>query len=184
MLGNLEESCIIVMDNVTYHSTLTEEYPKANTRKVDVQKWLQNKSMDFNETLSELREKFKLTMPKENKYKLDEITLQMGHEVVRLPPYHCQYNPIELIWAKVKGKVAENNNTYKMYVFNADVEVLVNSALDAVTTEDWIKCGEHCNKVQENNLMKEGLRDKILEPIIITINPDDSSNDDEDDINN
>jgi len=42
MLGNLEEPCIIVMDNATYHSTLTEEYPKANTRKTDVQKWLQD----------------------------------------------------------------------------------------------------------------------------------------------
>lgn len=52
----------------------------------------------------------------------------MGHEVVRLPPYHCQYNPIELIWAHVKSKVAEKNNTFKM----ADIEMLVNNALDAV----------------------------------------------------
>lgn len=40
----------------------------------------------------------------------------MGHKVVRLPPYYCQYNLIELIWAKVKGEgeVAEKNNTFKM----------------------------------------------------------------------
>ncbi|KAF0748982.1 DDE 3 domain-containing protein [Aphis craccivora] len=156
MLGNLEEPCVIVMDNTTYHSTLTEEYPK---------------------TLSELREKVKLTMPKEKKYKSDEIALQMGHEVVKLPPYHCQYNPIELIWAQVKGKVDENNNTFKM----ADIEVLVNSALDAVTAEDWAKCGDHCDKIQEDNLVKEGLRDDILEPIIMTINLDDSSTDEYDD---
>ncbi|KAL4119462.1 hypothetical protein QTP88_012269 [Uroleucon formosanum] len=31
----------------------------------------------------------------------------MGHEMVRLPPYHCQYNPIELIWAQVKSEVAK-----------------------------------------------------------------------------
>lgn len=40
MLGDLEETCIIVMDNATYHSTLIEEYPKANTQKADVQQWL------------------------------------------------------------------------------------------------------------------------------------------------
>jgi len=179
MLDNLEEPCIIVMDNATYHSTLTEEYRKANTRKADVQKWLQDKSVDFSpvETLSELREKVKLTMPKEKKYKLDEIALQMGHEVVRLPLYHCQYNPIELIWVQVKGKVVEKNNTFKM----ADIEVLVNSALDAVTIEDWAKCGDHCNKIQEDDLVKEGLRDEILEPIIMTINSDDSSTDEDDD---
>jgi len=63
---------------------------------------------------------------------LDEIALQMGHEVVRLPPYHCQYNPIESIWEQVKGKVAEKNNNFKM----EDVKVLVNSVLDVITTED------------------------------------------------
>jgi len=108
---------------------------------------------------------------------LDEIALQMSHEMVRFPPYYCQYNPIELIWAQVKGKVAEKNNTFKM----ADVEVLVNSALDAVTPEHWAKCGEHCDKIQEDDLIKESLRDDILEPIIITINSDDSSTDEEDD---
>ncbi|KAF0716062.1 DDE 3 domain-containing protein, partial [Aphis craccivora] len=48
------------------------------------------------------------------KYKHDEIAVQMGHEVVILPPYHCQYNPIELSWAQVKGEVAKKNSTFKM----------------------------------------------------------------------
>lgn len=65
----------------------------------------------------------------------------------------------------------------------ADIEVLVNNALDAVTTEEWAKCGKHCNKIQEDDLLKEVLRDKTLEPIIITINPDDSSIDENDIIN-
>ncbi|KAL4104081.1 hypothetical protein QTP88_019394 [Uroleucon formosanum] len=67
MLGNLEEPCIIVMDNASYHSMLAEDYPKSNTRKAEVQKWLQEKSIPFSpeETLSELREKVKLSMPKE-----------------------------------------------------------------------------------------------------------------------
>lgn len=179
MLGHLEEPCIIVMDNASYHSMLAEDYPKANTRKADVQKWLEKKSVNFSplETLSELREKVKLTMPKEKIYKLDEIALEMGHEVVRLPPYHCQYNPIELIWAQVKGEVAEKNHTFKM----ADVEVLVNNALNAVTEDVWAKCGEHCNKIQEDDFAKEGLRDEILEPIILTINPDENSSDEDDD---
>lgn len=55
----------------------------------------------------------------------------MGHEVVRLPPYHCQYNPIELIWAQVKGKVAKNNTTFKF----DDFEKLLNDALDSVTVD-------------------------------------------------
>lgn len=177
MLANLEEPCVVVMDNASYHSVLAEDYPRANTRKAEVQKWLEKKCIPYSpvETLCELREKVKMAIPKEKKYKLDEVALQMGHEVVRLPPYHCQYNPIELIWAQVKGEVAKKNSTFKM----ADVEVLVNNALDAITKEAWAKCGEHCNKLQDEDFVKEGLRDEILEPIILTINPDDSSTDED-----
>jgi len=38
------------------------------------------------EILCELREKVKMAIPREEKYKLDEVAVQMGHEVVRLPP--------------------------------------------------------------------------------------------------
>jgi len=129
------------------------------------------------ETVSELRERIKLLIPHEKKYELDEIALSMGHEVIRLPPYHCQYNPIELIWAQVKGKVAEQNTSFKM----ADVEQLVHNALDSITTDDWKRCVLHCNKLQDDDFIKEGLRDEILEPIIMTINPDDSSESEDDD---
>ncbi|GBP00310.1 hypothetical protein EVAR_102320_1 [Eumeta japonica] len=37
-------------------------------------------------------------------YALDEMAKEKGHQVLRLPPYHCQYNAIELIWAQIKGK--------------------------------------------------------------------------------
>jgi len=100
----------------------------------------------------------------------------MGHEVVRLPPYHCQYNPIELIWAQVKGEVAMKNTTFKI----DDVEKLLNEALDNVSVDNWKKCTEHCHKLQDDDFIKEGLRDEILAPIILTINPDDSSDSDSD----
>ena len=32
-----------------------------------------------------------------------------GHEVLRLPPYHCDLNAIELIWANEKNFVAREN---------------------------------------------------------------------------
>jgi transposase len=135
MMKRLEEPSIIVMDNVSYHSTTSENYPKSNTKKFDVQQWLTNKGIDFSplETLCELRERVKYVTPREKNYELDEIALQMGHSVVRLPPYHCQYNPIELIWAQIKNKVAELNTTFKI----VDVEKLVNEVIDSVTVKDW-----------------------------------------------
>ncbi|KAL4153955.1 hypothetical protein QTP88_001788 [Uroleucon formosanum] len=159
MLNHLEEPSVIVMDNASYHSRLKDNFPKSNSRKAVVEEWLKNKNIEFSplERLSELRERVKKLIPMYKRYELDEIALEMGHEVIRLPPYHCQYNPIELIWAKVKGEVAKNNNTFKM----ADVEKLAHAAMDAVTQEDWKKCVAHAEKIQNEDNEKEILRDFI-----------------------
>lgn len=52
-----------------------------------------------------------------------------------------------------------------------------------MTIENWAKCGEHRNKIQEDDLAKEDLRNKILGANIIKINSDDSSTDEDDDDN-
>jgi hypothetical protein len=49
--------------------------------------------------------------------------------VVRLPPYYCHYNPTEVIWAQVKGYVAEKGMTFKI----ADTKKLMHEAIDRVT---------------------------------------------------
>lgn len=94
----------------------------------------------------------------------------MGHEVLRLPPYHCQYNPIELIWVQVKNQVAKNNSTFEM----VDIERLTHEALDSVTQDDWEKCVRHAEKLQDQDYEMEITRDSVLEPIIMTLVPDDS----------
>jgi hypothetical protein len=45
--------------------------------------------------------------------------------ILRTPVRHCELNPIELIWAQVKGFVAENNTTFRL----KDVEKLVYGGL-------------------------------------------------------
>ena len=183
MLKNLEEPSLVVLDNAPYHSTLIENFPKSNARKADVQDWLTKKNIKFSplETLAELRMRVKALIPFDKKYEIDELALTMGHEVLRLPPYHCQYNPIELIWAQVKNQVAKNNKTFKM----VDIERLTHEAIDSVTQHDWEKCVRHAETLQNEDYEKEILRDSVLEPIIMTLLPDDSdweSSDDDENI--
>jgi len=177
MLQSLEEACVIVMDNAVYHSMLVDNFPKSNARKSDIQEWLTKKNINYSslETVAELCERVKLLLPTQKKYELDELALKMGHEVVRLPPYHCQYNPIEMIWAQVKRQVATKNTTFKI----ADVEKLMHEAIDSVTKEDWINCVRHTEKIQEEDYKKEIHREVILEPIILTILPGESSTDED-----
>ena len=62
---------------------------------------------------SKLYELVKKNKP-EPQYVCDRMALEQGFVVVRLPPYHCIFNPIELIWAWINGKVAKENETFKI----------------------------------------------------------------------
>ncbi|XP_063537531.1 uncharacterized protein LOC134746889 [Cydia strobilella] len=44
-----------------------------------------------------------------NKPQIKEWLTQHGHEVLRLPSYHCYLNPIELIWSQAERKIAKKN---------------------------------------------------------------------------
>ena len=47
-------------------------------------------------------------------YVIYEIAKAAGHEVVHLPTYHCELNPIEMAWAQVKGYIKVHNTTFTL----------------------------------------------------------------------
>jgi hypothetical protein len=40
-------------------------------------------------------------------YKLDKPANESGHQVIQLHPYHCQDNPIELMWAQMEWDITK-----------------------------------------------------------------------------
>ena len=71
------------------------------------------------------------SLANDKNYTVDRIATENGHKTLRLPPYYCQYNSIELIWAKVKKFVADRN-PFKM----SDLEELAKGAIAKVMPED------------------------------------------------
>jgi transposase len=132
-INYLEEGSIIVVDNASYHSAILNKAPSTTSRKSEIVDWLKKKNItvDPTETRAELLQRVQLLKTRKI-YELDKITNERGHQVIRLPPYHCQYNPIELIWAQVKREVADRNKTCKL----ADVERIMSDAVDRITVED------------------------------------------------
>lgn len=53
----------------------------------------------------------------EKRYLLEKITKEMRGDRVQLlwlPVAHCEFNPIELIWARVKDEVTKRNTTFNI----------------------------------------------------------------------
>ena len=111
LLCNVPCNSLIVMDNASYHSRRIEKVPTSNSKKGDMQDWLTSHGIEYPERAlkRELLSLIKLSNAKP-KYVIDEMAKAAGHEVVRIPPYHCELNPIELCWSQVKGYIKEHNN--------------------------------------------------------------------------
>jgi hypothetical protein len=72
------------------------------------------------------------------KHQIDDLIAEYGHKVLRLPAYHCELNPIEIIWSQIKQRVQVQNNTFKM----KNVFALIKQSMEEVTaaprnTECW-----------------------------------------------
>ena len=87
-------------------------------------------------------------------------------EVLRLPTKHCEYNPIELVWAKVKRHVANNNTTA---LSPTALMELIRTAFGTVTPEFCKKLVEHCKEVMDSAMNAENLIDVEVRPVIIDL---------------
>ena len=174
-LPYIEPHSIIIMDNASIHSIIVDKAPSSNTKKADIMSWLSNKNIPHtsSQTRAELLQLVKQFKPIRNTYEIDNIASEHGHRVVRLPPYHCHYNPIELIWSQVKGYVAERNSTFKI----ADVEKLTHEAINSITTAAWKDCVKHAEKLQQDDFEREFIIDSVIEPVIINLRDSDSDDD-------
>ena len=85
-------------------------------KKPVLQNYLTQHSIPFSttDTKKVLYEKIKQQKKTPVVYKTDTIANLHGHEVLRTPVRHCELNPIELIWAQVKGFVAKNSTTFRL----------------------------------------------------------------------
>ncbi|XP_050504984.1 uncharacterized protein LOC126883468 [Diabrotica virgifera virgifera] len=172
ILQKLPKNAVIVMDNAAYHSRKLEKIPTTSSKKKDMQEWLKVKNIPFNLEMvrSELLHLIRLNKNEYNMYVTDEMAKENGQIVLRLPPYHCELNPIEKIWAQVKNEVALKNTTYKL----KEVKNLLLQALDNVTPTHWQNCVKHILKVEEKMCKLDGIMDSVIEPLIISIGNDDS----------
>ena len=119
LLPNLQSNSLIVMDNAPYHSRKLKPVSTMSSTKQQMQDWLTAKGIVFPEC-SLKRELLQLIVASSPtpKYAVDEMAKAAGHEIVRLPPYHWELNPIELAWSQVKRYIKENNKLFTLTAVN------------------------------------------------------------------
>ena len=78
-------------------------------------------------------------------------------EVLRLPPYHCELNAIELIWADEKNFVAREIKEMTI----EHVETLFREKREAISAETCKNCIKHARFVEEEYWKTDRIMDIV-----------------------
>ena len=107
----VKPNSVIIIDNASYHSRNTDDFPFSKWKKSQFQDWLTDHKIPFRPDAlrTELWMLCKIHQATNTSKVIDNIAKRYGHEVLRLPPYHCDLIAIELIWADEKNFVACKN---------------------------------------------------------------------------
>ena len=138
-----------------------------------MQAWLTERGIPFD---NKARKKDLFALIKDNKttteYVADKLIMQSGHQVLRLPPYHCDLNPIELLWGIIKNDVARNNVTFKLDA----MKQLTENAVKKVSLETIQNTFEHIEKLEQQYWERDGLQfAPIVEKTVINMQDSSSS---------
>lgn len=182
IIQRLEDNCVIIMDNAPYHSVMCEKIPNKSTRKADIIEWLENKGVviDRPMVITQLLDMVNQIKPKYDKYAIDKLVKTHNRTILRLPPYHCELNPIELAWASVKNHVKMNNSTYKL----SDVKTLLLEGIERVDDTMWKNFISHTqsveNKFYDIDFIIDDMLSAELQPTVLTIGNTSSDSEDSD----
>ncbi|XP_072401061.1 uncharacterized protein [Diabrotica undecimpunctata] len=126
-----------------------------------MKQWLHSKDIHFDDDMLKVK-RLQLVVPLKidfNKRVVDEMTREQNKTVLRLPPYYCELNPIELIWPDAKNFVAADNKTSKF----ADVKNLFDETVSKNCVE-YVK-----NTVEKKFWGLDNVMEVIVELLIIEV---------------
>lgn len=168
LLPKLQEPSFIILDNASYHSRVLDKWPAKSWKKDDLKKWLESKQVNFehHETKDMLWNRI-CKIPKiKKRFVVDDIIEEAGHQVLRLPPYHCQFNAIEMVWSQAKRYYDQ------LILKEKDVLATWQKALDQVSKDQWANYVSHTGNVIRAAYEKEKVLilsvDKV-QPLIIAL---------------
>ncbi|KAL4092454.1 hypothetical protein QTP88_026955 [Uroleucon formosanum] len=184
LLPNLSKNSVVVLDNATYHCHQSNRAPNSNSLKKDMINWLTENNISFNSTmfkpqLYDIIRKHKQVFIK---YSLDGILSKEGHDIIRLPPYHPDLNPIEMIWSQVKQYIAKQNHNGSI----KKIAELCKQKMESMGNSEWRAVCANVKKLETEMWKNESYMDIEMDKLIVTYGEDttddsDTSTEDEDD---
>lgn len=80
---------------------------------------------------------------------MNNRTKGAGHTILLLPPHHCIFNSIEMIWAQLKNTIRRTNKTPK---FSESSTIDIKNAMEHITVDNWKNAVKHAIPKEDSNI--------------------------------
>lgn len=175
LMPSLPPNSVVVIDNAPYHNKLEDAPPTSNSKKTEMISWLIEKDIPCNPNMfkPELYKLIHLHKERYKKYHVDRILQQNNHTILRLPPYHPDLNPIEMVWKEVKEFVAKKN-------IDGNINNLMKLVEEKVNTMGENEWSVFCDKVmhiEEEYTKSDIVIDNLTDKFIIHVSENESEED-------
>ena len=171
----LKSNSLIVKDNARFHSRNSEDYPISKWRKAQIQKWLSENNISFSPDA--LRSERWILCKRHRVEKtskiVEEIAKKYGNKVLRLPPYHCELNAIELIWGDEKNYMARENKSMTI----EGVEKLFRKQRGEINKEICRNCIQHVRSVEDRYWEMDRIIDQKMDKLMFSVGDSDDESD-------
>ncbi|OQR83702.1 hypothetical protein ACHHYP_14392, partial [Achlya hypogyna] len=134
-LARTHGPCIIHLDGAKYHKRQLNPQPTTKWLKADIQTWLMQRRIRFTSTAVKA---VLLEITKAHRepahYACVQIAAEYDHRVLYTPPYHPELQPIEIIWAVAKNRIAVD-----LAETMDELGQKIAASFSRVTSNTWVK---------------------------------------------
>lgn len=179
LLPNLPPKSVLVIDNASYHNKVYDSAPNSNSKKCDMHAWLSDKGISFTTEMlkPELYQLIKSNKIRFQRFIIDDILAEHGHEVLRLPSYHPDLNPIEMVWLSIKSYISSKNIQWNI----GRVIELVKEKIDVMGPNDWKKLCDEVKTIEEAYINSDHVIDQMTDELDVRVGDSDDNSSSESD---
>ncbi|KAG5887104.1 hypothetical protein JTB14_000737 [Gonioctena quinquepunctata] len=95
-------------------------------------------------------------------YIIDSMCESRGHILLRLPPYYCVFNPIEMVWTTTKESLRKCNQSPTL---NAVVLDNIRRVVNEVgNSEVWKNCVAHVMNEENKYYVQSSINPIVIQP--------------------
>ncbi|XP_075974910.1 uncharacterized protein LOC142975748 [Anticarsia gemmatalis] len=174
LIPNLPPNSVVVVGNGSYLNKPLEPAPTPYAKLSIMQAWLSEKNIPYKKDMlkPQLYNLIKLHKEKDKIFYIDKLFSDQGHLVLRLPLYHPDLNPIDMVWAVIKAYVSrDDTEANKIY------ELIQEKVADMGLKYDWKTLGDKVKEIEDNYKTSDVIIDEMIEKIDISGNISDSGSD-------